>query len=89
MLNVMSFATIPEAIEELRAGRMLVVVLGRQCMLRRDSDFVAAGVTSVDARPRSRIARLNKFVECFVSALFEELFVLVQCHSPFSFEPPI
>src|SRR6195256_193975 len=26
MLNVMSFATIPEAIEELRAGRMLVVV---------------------------------------------------------------
>jgi 3,4-dihydroxy 2-butanone 4-phosphate synthase/GTP cyclohydrolase II len=26
MLNVMSFATIPEAVEELRAGRMLVVV---------------------------------------------------------------
>src|SRR6202795_2907593 len=45
MLNVMSFATIPEAIEELRAGRMLVVVDDEDRENEGDLTMAASSIT--------------------------------------------
>jgi len=56
---------------------MLMVVLRGESVPDRDCDFMTAGMTSVDAGPRSRIARLDKFVKGFVLTLPDENVVLI------------
>jgi hypothetical protein len=56
---------------------MLMVVLRREGVPDRDCDFMAAGMTSVNAGPWSRIARLDKLVKRFVLTLPDENVVFI------------
>jgi hypothetical protein len=61
---------------------VLMVTLWRQCMPHRDSDFVTAARTSIDARKRSFYARLVDRVELVGIDLFQKVGVLIPSHWP-------